>query len=53
MGFWGLLYQESTVYIICVACNYNNDFLLDFILHETKMAEFEHQQLEIQLEFVH
>ena len=38
---------------ICVSTrNRNNEFILEFILHKTKMADFEHRQLEIQLEFV-
>ena len=42
------------VYILCASMrNHNNEFILEFILRETKMADFEHRQLEIQLEFVH
>ena len=41
------------IYIICVSTrNYNNAFILEFILCKTKMADFERGQLEIQLEFV-
>ena len=41
------------IYIICVPTrNHSNEFILEFILRETKMADFEHQQLEIQLELV-
>ena len=32
--------------------NHNNEFILEFILHETKMSDFERRQLEIRLEFV-
>ena len=32
--------------------NHNNEFILEFKLRETKMADFECRQLEIQLEFV-
>ena len=32
--------------------NHNNAFILEFTLYETKMADFERWQLEIQLEFV-
>ena len=32
--------------------NHNNEFILEFILRKTKMADFERWQLEIQLEFV-
>ena len=41
------------IYIICVSTrNHNNKFILEFILCATMMADFECQQLEIQLEFV-
>ena len=41
------------IYIICVSTrNCNNGFILEFILRGTKMADYECQQLEIQLEFV-
>ena len=37
--------------IICVSTrNYNNDFILEFILRETKMADFERRQLEIHIQ---
>ena len=39
--------------MICVSMrDCNNEFILEFILCETKMADFELRQLEIQLEFV-
>ena len=41
------------IYIIYASThNHNNEFILEFILRETKMADFERRQLEIQLEFV-
>ena len=42
------------IYIICVSTrHHNNEFIiLEFILHKTKMADFERRQLEIGLEFV-
>ena len=41
------------IYIICASTrNHNNEFILEFLLRETKMADFKCQQLEIQLEFV-
>ena len=41
------------IYIICASMrNHNNEFILEFILHETKMSDFERRQLEIRLEFV-
>ena len=41
------------IYIICASTrNHNNEFILEFILRETKMGDFERRQLEIQLEFV-
>ena len=42
------------MYIICVPThNSNNEFILEFILREIKMADFECRQFEIGLEFVH
>ena len=39
--------------IVCVSMhNHNNEFILEIILRETNMDDFEHRQLEIQLEFV-
>ena len=32
--------------------NRNNEFILEFILREIKMADFERRQFEIGLEFV-
>ena len=41
------------IYIICVPMrNRNNEFILEFILHEIKMADFERRQFEFGLEFV-
>ena len=41
------------IYIICVPTrNRNNEFILEFILHEIKMANFERRQFEFGLEFV-
>ena len=41
------------IYIICVPTrNRNNEFILEFILREIKMADFEHRQFEFGLEFV-
>ena len=46
-------YVTLDIYIICVSTrNHNNDFILEFILRETKMANFERQQLENGLEFM-
>ena len=48
-----ILYIYIYIYIICASMrNHNNEFILEFILCETKMADFECQQLEIQLEFL-
>ena len=48
-----IYYIYIYIYIICASTrNHNNEFILEFILHATKMADFECQQLEIQLEFV-
>ena len=45
--------DSPDIYIICVPThNRNNEFILEFILRENKMADFERQQLEIGLEFV-
>ena len=47
------IYIYIYIYIICTSTrNHNNAFILEFILRETKMADFECRQLEIQLEFV-
>ena len=47
------IYIYIYIYIICVpTCNSNNEFILQFILREIKMADFERRQLEIRLEFV-
>ena len=40
------------IYICASTCNHNNEFILEYILRETKMADFECRQLEIWLEFV-
>ena len=41
------------IYIICVPTrNRNNEFILEFILREIKMANFERRQFEFGLEFV-
>ena len=41
------------IYIICVPTrNRNNEFILEFILREIKMADFERRQFEFGLEFV-
>ena len=41
------------IYIICVPTrNRNNEFILEFILREIKMADFERGQFQIGLEFV-
>ena len=45
-------YVTLDIYIYISTCNQNNEFILKFTLHETKMADFECRQLEIQLEFV-
>ena len=48
------IYIYIYIYIICASThNHNNEFILEFILRKTKMADFKCQQLEIQLEFVH
>ena len=42
------------MYKLCVSMrNPNDEFILEFILPETKMADFERQHLEIRLEFEH
>ena len=41
------------IYIICVpSLNRNNEFILEFILREIKMADFERRQFEFGLEVV-
>ena len=41
------------IYIICVPTrNRNNEFILEFILRENKIADFKRRQLEIGVEFV-
>ena len=41
------------IYIICVPTrNRNNEFIIEFILREIKMADFECRQFEFGLEFV-
>ena len=48
-----MIYIHIYINIICVPTrNRNNEFILEFILREIKMADSERRQLEIGLEFV-
>ena len=51
---WFKFEMAAATYIICVPTRDRNDeFILKFILHDKKMADFERRQLlEIGLEFV-
>ena len=47
------VYIYIYIYIMCVPTrNRNNEFILEFILREIKMADFERRQFEFGLEFV-
>ena len=47
------IYIYIYIYIICVPTrNRNNEFILEFLLREIKMADFERRQFEFGLELV-